>query len=587
MVRRAAVGVTTVWWQLALKLLASASGPRSANIRLSAPCVPGVPRFYYWDSLNAESPMGLDRLAAHLTHQRQDIMARWRALVRREPSQPASRLNLSDADLDDHLPSLIDKLADALRAEATPQVEPEGKAHGQTRRALKYTVPQILWELTLFRRILMDIVGEFAVRDSSLTRTTLEQARERILDVIDRSMTASAEQYTTDTEGERNGVSTVLQERTAQLEQRTASLEEADRQKDRFLAMLSHELRNPISAILTAARLLENAGLEPRYARAREIIIRQGRYQSRLLDELLEVNRIVLGKVTLKKEPVDLREAIRQALETCAAPIEAKRLQVDVALPDASLLMLGDPTRLVQIMTNLLTNAVKFTSDDGHIWVTAEAHSQRATVRIRDDGIGIAADLLPRIFDMFAQADTSLDRTSGGLGVGLTFARHLVEAHGGRIEAHSVGLGGGAEFIVELPLLSVQEREWLVPTSLGLSPRIAIVEDNADARVVLADVFESMGFTVLTAEDGEKALRLAEKERLHAYIIDLGLPGIDGYEVAKRIRQMPATERALLIALTGYGTPEDRQRAAEAGFDHHFTKPPDFDAIADILRKAG
>jgi len=221
------------------------------------------------------------------------------------------------------------------------------------------------------------------------------------------------------------------------------------------------------------------------------------------------------------------------------------------------------------------------------VWVRAEERGGAAVVQIRDDGVGITADLLPRIFEMFTQADTSLDRTSAGLGVGLTFARHLIEAHGGRIEARSGGANQGAEFVVELPLLSAAEREQLAALPVPHVQRIAIIEDNGDARVVLADVFESMGFTVLTAEDGEKALRLAEQERLHAYIIDLGLPGIDGYEVARRIRQMPATERALLIALTGYGAPEDKQRAMDAGFDHHFTKPPDFDAIAQVLRRTG
>jgi len=534
--------------------------------------------------------MGLDKLATHLTCHRDDIMARWRAMVREEPSQSPIRLRLTDRDLDDHLPSLIDKLADALRARATPQVEPEGKAHGHTRRTLGYTIPDILRELTLFRHVLMDVVQEFG---ADATTADSEEAREVILDVIDRSMTASAEEYTRDTEQERNGASTALQERTAELEQRTAALEEADRQKNRFLAMLSHELRNPISAVLTAARLLERARLEPYHERARQIIERQGRYQAHLLDELLEVNRIVLGKVVLTKQPVDLRDSIQQGIESCAGSIEAKRLHLGVALPDASLMVLGDPTRLVQIVSNLLSNSVKFTPADGHIWLSAEGHGTVAVVSIRDDGIGMTDALLPRIFDMFTQADTSLGRTAGGLGVGLTFAKHLTEAHGGRIEARSQGLDRGAEFVVQLPLLSAAERQPVAPDQTippapgGHLPRIAIVEDNPDARVVLAGVFESMGFTVLTAEDGEKALRLAEEERLHAYIIDLGLPGLDGYEVARRIRQMPTADRTLLIALTGYGTPEDKKRAAAAGFDHHFTKPADFDAIAQILRKTG
>jgi signal transduction histidine kinase len=523
-------------------------------------------------------PTGCDELAVHLERHRGDIMGRWRALVRGETSQPESRLRLADRELDDHLPSLIDKLADALHARATPDVESEGRAHGQTRRRLRYTIREVLWELTLFRRVLMDTIHEFDLHDARVTGKDLREASGRILDVIDRSMTASAEQYTMDTEGERNAASAALQERTV-------ALEEADLQRNRFLAILSHELRNPVFAIVSAARLLEHARLDAHHERARQIIARQGRYQARLLDELLEVNRIVLGKVTLKEEPVDLRDALRQALEACNASMEAKHIHLEVTLPEASLLMQGDPTRLVQIMTNVLSNAAKFTRYDGHVWLSAREQGDAAIVSIRDDGVGIAAELVPRIFDMFAQADTTLARTSAGLGVGLTLAKHLVEAHGGRIEAHSDG--HGAEFVLELPLLSAVDRERLAPTRLARAPRIGIIEDNPDSRVVLADVFESMGFAVLTAEDGEKAIRLAEEERLNAYIIDLGLPGVDGFEVARRIRHMPVVERALLIALTGYGTPEDKQRAAEAGFDYHFTKPPDFDAIARVLRQAG
>jgi two-component system CheB/CheR fusion protein len=530
--------------------------------------------------------MSRSELASYLMSRRPPLMDRWRGRVRAE-SDPASRRSaLSDAQLDDHLPFLIEKLADALRVQATPEVEQEGAAHGHERRRLGYTVPEILWEFRLFRQVLMDEVREYYVATAEgVSEHEIDAARECILDVIDRSMTASAQRYTAETEEERNAATQALQDRTKQLEERTAALEEADRQKNRFLAMLSHELRNPIAPIVTAAHLLKQAPLEPRFERARDIIARQARYQARLLDDLLEVNRIILGKVELQKQFVDFRDAVRHAAESCAAAIEAKRIHLDISLPKHRVVVNADPARMVQIATNILTNAVKFTPREGSVWLTVEEEEQTLVMRVRDNGMGIETQMLPKIFEMFAQADTSLDRTSGGLGIGLALAKYLVEAHGGSIEAHSRGLGEGALFVVRLPMPAHTQRVESVEPPV--SKRIGVVEDNVDARLLLADVLEVMGFTVLTAEDGEQAVRLAEEERLDAYIIDLGLPGMDGFEVARRIRQMSSTDRALLIALSGYASPEDKRRAVDAGFDHHLTKPADMEELESLLRKTG
>ena len=522
-------------------------------------------------------------LATHLITHRSLLMDRWREHVRRDPTQAGHRLALTDMDLDDHLPSLLDKLAEGLRVEVPHDVEAEGAAHGHQRRVLGYTVPEILWEFRIFRQVLMDCLRDYQrVHRNGVTDEEIDEARERILDVIDRSMTASAQRYTTDTEAERNTAMHALHERTNELAQRTAALEEADRQKNHFLAMLSHELRNPIAPILSATHILKQAHLEPRFERARDIIGRQARYQARLLDDLLEVNRIILGKFTLHKAPVDFLDAIRQAAETCAGALTAKHIDLELTLPAAPVVVHADPTRIVQVVTNLLTNAVKFTPPRGKVWLAVDIEDKTAVLRLRDTGIGIDPHLLPHIFEMFAQADSSLDRASSGLGVGLTLAKHLVEAHGGAIEAHSEGLGKGALFIVRWPVLTSD-----VPqpdlARVPRSKRIAVVEDNPDARVLLAQVLEAMGFAVLTAQDGEEALRLAEQERLPTYIIDLGLPRINGFEVARRIRQMPASEGALLIALSGYGSPEDKQKAAEAGFDHHLTKPADMEKLERLL----
>ena len=503
-----------------------------------------------------------------------------------DPNQGAARLGIVDATLDDHLPSLLDKLADSIRGRTTADVEPEGAAHGHQRRMLGYTVREILWEFRLFRKTIVEVTREQQKAQHSRTsEEEFEAAQDRILDIIDRSMTASAECYIRETEDERNAAAARLEERTKELEQRTASLEEADRQKNRFLAILSHELRNPLSAIVAAAHLLSRADLPAPLGRARDIVARQARYQVRLLDDLLEVNRIATGKVQLKKVAIDFRDAVRQAIESCAGAIDAKRLCMDVSLPKLPVLIHADPTRMVQIVTNLLTNAVKFTGPEGTISLDVHADDQQVILRLEDHGIGISPEMLPRIFDMFAQADTSLDRTSGGLGVGLYLVKHLIELHGGQVEALSQGLHTGATFIVRLPCLRRDQRPAL--SSVPKSPRIGIVEDNADSRVVLADILEGMGFTVLTAEDGEEGVRLAEQERLDAYIIDIGLPRMDGFEVARRIRQMPAADRALLIALSGYGNAEDKERAAKAGFDHHMTKPADLEVLERLLRSVG
>ena len=530
--------------------------------------------------------MSSEDLALFIVRSRLQLLARWRTCVHQEPNQGAVRLEISDATLDDHLPSLLDKLADAIRGRTTADVEPEGIAHGHQRRMLGYTVREILWEFRLLRQIIMEATREQQrVQYSGTSEAEFEEAQDRILDIIDRSIAASVESYVKETEDERNASTTRLEERTKELEQRTASLEEADRQKNHFLAILSHELRNPLSAIVSSAHLLSRADLPGPFGRARDIVARQARHQIRLLDDLLEVNRIATGKVQLQKVGIDFRDAVRQAIESCAAAIDAKKLRLDVTLPEVPVLIHADPARMVQIVTNLLTNAVKFTGPEGALSLNVQADDQQVILRLEDHGIGISPEMLPRIFEMFAQADTSLERTSGGLGVGLYLVKHLIELHGGQVEALSQGLHTGATFIVRLPSLRRDQRPALA--SVPKSPRVGIVEDNADSRVVLADILEGMGFTVLTAEDGEEGVRLAEQERLDAYIIDIGLPRMDGFEVARRIRQMPAADRALLIALSGYGNADDKDRAAAAGFDHHMTKPADFEVLERLLRSVG
>jgi len=510
-------------------------------------------------------------LADYLASRKEALLARWRLAARTDAEQPCRRLNLTDADFDDHFPALLDALVRVLRNHETESIEQEATDHGHQRRELGYNVAETLWELTLFRQIVLAVVEDFEAETGRLTEEDLAEARKRLLDMLDRSVKASVQQFVREPEQERDQV---IQE-----------LRESHEAKDRFLAMLAHELRNPLAPILNAARTLRRALLaDPALERASEIIERQARYQGRLLDDLLEVNRIAHGKIQLKREDVAFQAAVRHAIESCRPAIEAKSQRLEVQLPEDILIVHGDPTRLAQIVTNILANAVKFTPDTQAIRLVTREEQGRVVMRVQDTGIGIAAEMLPHVFDLFAQAETSLDRRTGGIGVGLTLAKTLTEMHGGEIEAYSEGLGKGATFTLRLPLVRTEPKHQVGHLRVG--KRVAVVEDNADARQSLADLLHSMGLTVLSAADGEEALRLAAQDSPDVFVVDIGLPGMSGYELARILRENPQTRNRMLIALTGYGTTEDKKRAAEAGFDHHLTKPADVDELYRLMMRA-
>ncbi|MFL6214182.1 MAG: PAS domain S-box protein [Blastocatellia bacterium] len=368
------------------------------------------------------------------------------------------------------------------------------------------------------------------------------------------------------------------------------SLIEADRRKDEFLAMLAHELRNPLAPIRNAAQLLRRLGPPvPELQWARDVIDRQIGHLGRLVDDLLDVSRITEGKVTLRKETVDLVAVIGSALEASRPLIEERNHQLSVALPEHPLRVEGDPTRLTQVVSNLLNNAAKFTPEGGHIWLSAEAVDNQVVLRVRDTGAGIAADLLPHVFDLFRQADRSLDRSQGGLGVGLTLVRRLLELHGGSVEAFSEGPERGSEFVVRLPSLARQievgrAASVIQSDELAAAPcRILVVDDNVDSAESIALLLELNGHQVRMAHDGPTALEVAGSFRPEVIVLDIGLPGMDGYEVARRLRNDSAIREALLIALTGYGQDEDRQQSLAAGFDHHLVKPIDTDTLQDLI----
>jgi CheY-like chemotaxis protein/nitrogen-specific signal transduction histidine kinase len=368
------------------------------------------------------------------------------------------------------------------------------------------------------------------------------------------------------------------------------ALQEADQRKDEFLAMLSHELRNPLGAITNAAELLKQLGpLEGDLQWARDVIDRQASHLARIVDDLLDVSRISRGLIVLRREPIPVASAVALALETARPLIEARRQGFTSEVSPDPIWVDGDATRLAQVIGNLLSNAARYTPQGGTISLRVTREGAEVVARVQDTGIGISAEMLPRVFDLFVQAERPLDRAPGGLGLGLTLARRLTEMHGGRLEAFSAGPGHGSEFVVRLPLFT-GERPAARPRPVlmyeAVRRRILIVEDNVDAGETLALGFGARGHEVRVAQDGPSALETAAEFHPEVVLLDIGLPGMDGYEVGRRLKAATGSEGIVLVALTGYGREEDRQRAREAGFDHHLVKPITPDAILAALGPA-
>jgi PAS domain S-box-containing protein len=369
------------------------------------------------------------------------------------------------------------------------------------------------------------------------------------------------------------------------------AVREADRRKDDFLAMLAHELRNPLAPIRNAVEVARLVGVaDAKLQWAREVIDRQVTHLSRLVDDLLDVSRITRGKIQIQLQPVEVAAIVARAVETSRPLIEARRHELTVAVPPYPIEIEADLTRLAQIIANLLNNAAKYTDEGGRIWLTVERQGDEVLFRVRDTGIGIPADMLAKVFELFTQVDRSLDRSQGGLGIGLTLVRTLTEMHKGRVEAFSDGPGRGSEFVVRLPVLRCRplprpSREKTIPGAVANAARrrILVVDDNVDAAESLALLLQIGGHEVRTAHDGPAVLDLAKAYLPEVIFLDIGLPGMDGYEIAKRLRQQGETAGALLVAVTGYGQEEDRRRSQEAGFDHHLTKPVNPQDLQSLL----
>jgi CheY-like chemotaxis protein len=371
------------------------------------------------------------------------------------------------------------------------------------------------------------------------------------------------------------------------MKEQAEALADLHRRKDEFLAMLSHELRNPLAPIMNAVHLLGLQRDEGQLQQqARHIIERQVGQITRLVDDLLEVSRITTGRIHLHQELIALNGIVEHAVETVRPLMEQRRHALKLDLPPQPIWLYADAARLEQVVVNLLTNAAKYTDERGHIFLSVQQEGDEAVLRVRDSGVGIAPELLPRIFDLFTQAERLLDRSQGGLGIGLCLVQRLVEMHRGRVEANS-SLGRGSEFVVRLPVgltpapSPSPSTEKAQPT--GPSLRVLVVDDNLDAAQSLAVLLNSGGHDVRTAHDGPATLEAALDYRPNVVLLDIGLPGMNGFDVAKRLRQQPALGNVVLVAMTGYGQEADRRRSQEAGFDHHLVKPADFGKVEQIL----
>ena len=382
----------------------------------------------------------------------------------------------------------------------------------------------------------------------------------------------------------------VIQDITAQKAAEDA-LAGADRRKDEFLAILAHELRNPLAPLQATLELMRVNPDPAVIENSRPVMERQVEKLTRLVDDLLDAARITQGKIELKRESVDLLPVLLDAVESTERQIETAGHELSVSLPHDALYVDGDTVRLEQVFTNLLSNAARYTDRGGRIELSLAQQGDEAVVRVKDTGIGIASDVLPHVFELFVQADRSPARARGGLGIGLSIVKQLVTMHGGRVEAHSAGSGRGSDFVVILPLLPAEKvraaeeakRTRVSPAGGAATRRVLVVDDNVDAAASLGKLLKLQGHEIRVAHSGPAALETAAEFGPEVVLLDIGLPGMDGYEIAAELRKRPPTQKVLLVALSGYGQDEDRERSKAAGFDEHFVKPVNLKDLQAVL----
>ena len=449
---------------------------------------------------------------------------------------------------------------------------------------------QLRQELSATRESLQGVIEQQDVANEEL-RSAVEEAlsaNEELQSTNEELETAKEELQSVNEE--LTTVNEQLQNRNADLREAANQLSQADRRKDEFLATLAHELRNPLAPLRNALEILRLADGPEQALPAQELMERQVRHMTRLIDDLLDVSRINLGRIDLRRERIELAVAVSQAVEACTPVLVAAGHEISVLLPPVPLVLNADPLRLAQVLENLLGNAVRYTEPGGRIRLAVSREGDEAVLRLSDTGIGIAPDKLDEIWEPFVQADPSFERSRNGLGIGLTLARKLVQLHGGSAEAHSAGLGQGSEFTVRLPL--VEDRRGApgpppeeLPASAPL--RILVVDDNVDQAESFGMLLQLMGHEVLVVHGGPAALSVAEGFKPALGLLDIGMPGLSGYEVARQLRQLPGLGQTILVAVSGYGTDEDRRRSKGAGFHAHWIKPVDLDVLRALLAQLG
>jgi two-component system CheB/CheR fusion protein len=389
----------------------------------------------------------------------------------------------------------------------------------------------------------------------------------------------------------------LLEREIAERKRAEEALKDADRRKDEFLAMLAHELRNPLAPVRSALHILRLDDSDgERRRQTYDLLERQIEHLVRLVDDLLDVSRITRGKINMQKVRVDLASVVARAIEGSRPAIKERGHTLEVALPKEPVAVTADPVRLAQVIWNLLNNAAKYTPEGGRIWLTAAAEGSEAVVRVRDTGVGIPAEMLPKVFDLFTQVDRAIDRSLGGLGIGLTLVRRLTELHGGTVEAFSGGAGQGSEFVVRLPqapeetpahpVVGQGEKGVLSGPAPAVRRRLLVVDDNKDSADTLAMLLRLLGNDVDTAHDGVQALQAVADYRPDAVLLDIGLPGMSGYDVAREVRVRPELGQPILIALTGFGSEEDRRQSRESGFNAHLVKPVELTTLQALLAEA-
>jgi len=449
----------------------------------------------------------------------------------------------------------------------------------------------VLVELYLKRRELRELNRTLASANEQLAaaNTNLQAEKTRELETLNRVL----QRANTELEQANRTLQSEIAERT-RVEQ---ALKAADRHKDEFLAMLAHELRNPLAPILNAVQLIRKKPLtDPQLLWSRDVIERQLGHLTRLVDDLLDVSRITRGKINLSRETVEVADLVARAVETVQPLIAERGHQLHLSVAPQSIRVFGDPLRLTQAVGNVLSNAAKYTENGGQISLTARQVDDTVEIRVQDTGIGIPTDMQPVIFDMFTQLNVPTGRAQSGLGIGLALVRKLLEMHGGSVSAFSEGNGRGSEFLITLPVITSEMTAGNGRAAVGLDSnvggeavqvrrRILVADDNSDALESLATLLELGGHEVFSAANGALALESAERNLPEVALLDIGMPKLDGYEVARRIRAQPWGRRITLVALTGWGQESDRRRSGEAGFDSHLVKPLDLDKLTALLER--